>query len=126
MNPKPLGNIKVVELSTYVAAPSCARMLADMGAKVVKIEAFRGDPWRNTSMATTYTDENEIPMFDIYNAGKESICLDIKNPEGMKILMEMLELPMYLSPTPVRHLLKSRGSITIPLRRSSPDLSMPP
>ena len=91
MNPIPLGNIKVVELSTYVAAPSCARMLADMGAKVVKIEAFRGDPWRYTSMATTYTDENEIPMFDIYNAGKESICLDIKNPVGMKILMEMLE-----------------------------------
>lgn len=107
MNPRPLGNIKVVELSTYVAAPSCARMLADMGAKVVKIEGFRGDPWRATAMATTYTDELEVPMFDIYNAGKESICIDIKKPEGMKLLLELLETAdVFVTNTRLKSLVK--------------------
>ena len=35
---KPLSGIKVVELADYVSAPVCARLLADMGAEVIKIE----------------------------------------------------------------------------------------
>ncbi|MBQ2818112.1 MAG: CoA transferase [Clostridia bacterium] len=89
-SPKPLEGIKVVDLSTYVAAPVCARMLADMGAEVVKIETFRGDPWRDTSKSSTFTDDFENPMFDIYNAGKKSICLNIKHELGMKTLLDML------------------------------------
>ena len=38
-----LEGIKVVELSTFVAAPVCARMLADMGAQVIKVEGFKLD-----------------------------------------------------------------------------------
>ena len=62
---KPLAGLKVVDFSTYVAAPVSARMLADMGADVVKIEGFRGDPWRETAKACTYTDDLENPVFDI-------------------------------------------------------------
>jgi len=39
----PLEGIRVVELSTYVAAPGAARMLADYGAEVIKVEAAGGD-----------------------------------------------------------------------------------
>lgn len=85
-----LEGIKVVELSTFVAAPVCARMLADMGARVVKIEGFKGDPWRATAKASTFTTEEENPVFDIYNAGKESIRLNIKHEAGIKVLMELL------------------------------------
>lgn len=88
---KPLAGLKVVELSTFVAAPISARMLADMGADVVKIETFRGDPWRETSKANTFTGDEENPVFDIYNAGKKSIALNIKTPEGFQVLMHMLE-----------------------------------
>ncbi len=85
-----LEGIKVVELSTFVAAPVCARMLADMGAQVIKIESFKGDPWRATAKASTFTTDEENPVFDIYNAGKQSIRLNIKHETGIKLLMELL------------------------------------
>lgn len=106
-NKKPLQGIKVVDLSTYVAAPVCARMLADMGAEVIKIETFRGDPWRETAKACTYTDDYENPVFDIYNAGKKSVCLNIKHELGMKALMEMLsEADVFITNTRPRSLAK--------------------
>ena len=43
---RPLEGIKVVELATFIAAPCCARFLADLGAEVIKIEAPAGDPLR--------------------------------------------------------------------------------
>lgn len=89
-NRRTLEGIKVVELSTFVAAPVCARMLADMGAQVIKIEGLKGDPWRATAKACTYTSDEELPVFDIYNAGKQSIKLNIKHPDGMKVLLDLL------------------------------------
>ena len=85
-----LEGIKVVDLSTFVAAPVCARMLADLGAEVVKIEGFRGDPWRVTAKTSTNTADDELPVFDIYNAGKKSIKLNIKHPDGLKVLVDLL------------------------------------
>ena len=87
---KPLEGIKVVELATYVAAPVCGRMLADFGAEVIKIEGFKGDPWRETAKACTFTGDEENPVFDIYNAGKKSIRMNIKTPEGKRLLDEMI------------------------------------
>ncbi|MEO8457174.1 MAG: CoA transferase, partial [Chloroflexota bacterium] len=42
----PLTGIKVVEMGLWVAAPSCAAMLGDWGAEVIKIEPPNGDPFR--------------------------------------------------------------------------------
>ena len=44
----PLQGIRVVELSTFVAGPVTARLLGDMGATVIKVEAPGGDGWRGT------------------------------------------------------------------------------
>ena len=87
----PLSGVKIVELSTYVAAPSCARLLGDMGAEVIKVESFDGDPWRNRGKNFIKRGDIENPVFDIYNIGKESICINIKEPKGMECLMKMLE-----------------------------------
>lgn len=47
---KPLEGVTVVDLTTFVAAPVCGRLLADMGARVIKVEAARGDTWRGTGL----------------------------------------------------------------------------
>ncbi len=94
MNPVskgPLEGIRVIELSSYVAVPSCARLLADFGADVIKIETFSGDPWRKTGMSITKTGEEENPVYDIYNIGKQDICLDIRTEKGLECLFRMLE-----------------------------------
>ena len=87
----PLEGIRVVDLSTYVAAPGAARLLSDLGADVVKIESFGGDPWRLTGMGMTRRGELENPVFEVYNVGKRSIQLNIKEEKGREILHRMLE-----------------------------------
>ena len=43
---KPLEGVKVVELASFVAAPTAGRMMAEMGADVIRVESTAGDPWR--------------------------------------------------------------------------------
>lgn len=89
---QPLHGIKVVELATFVAAPVVGRMMADLGAQVIKIEAPSGDGWRDT--AKSYLprfNDDENPIFDIYNTGKKLISLNLKTKEGMEAMMKLLE-----------------------------------
>lgn len=89
---KPLSGIKVLDLSTFVAAPVCARLLADMGAQVIKVERPDGDAWRLTGKAYIpgrFSDA-ENPVFDIYNSGKKHIALDLKTPEGKAVFFKLL------------------------------------
>lgn len=88
---KPLEGIKVVELANYVAAPIVGRILADMGAEVVKIEGRGGDAWRNTSASHTQTGWDENPLFDLFNVGKKSISLNLKSAQGKEIFFKLLE-----------------------------------
>ncbi len=88
---KPLEGIRVIDLSTYVAAPSCGKLLADMGAEVIKIESPKGDGWRLTSM--TYKprfNAQENPIFDIYNTGKKMISVNLKSDEGQEVFHKLL------------------------------------
>ncbi len=89
----PLAGIKVLDLSTFVAAPVCARLLSDMGAQVIKVERPDGDTWRLTGkgyIPDRFCDE-ENPVFDIYNSGKTHIALDLKKPEGKEVFFKLLE-----------------------------------
>ena len=88
---KPLEGIRVVELANYVAAPIVARICADLGAEVIKIEGRGGDTWRATSMGHTKTGHDENPLFDIFNVGKKSLSLNVKNEKGKEILFKLLE-----------------------------------
>ncbi len=90
---KPLTGIKVLELSTFVAAPSCARLLSDLGADVIKVERLEGDGWRETGKSfilSRFCDE-ENPVFDIYNTGKKHIALNLKEPAGMEVFNKLLD-----------------------------------
>jgi len=91
---KPLEGIKVLELADYVSAPLGARLLADLGADVIKIERATGNVWRVTGTSyrpKRFTVEEENPVFDIYNTGKRNIVLDLKSEDGMAAMMKMLK-----------------------------------
>lgn len=87
----PLSGIKVVEMSTFVAAPVTARLMADMGAEVIKVESPAGDGWRKTGVSFNprFTPE-ENPVFDIYNTGKKHVSLNLKTPEGKEVFHKLL------------------------------------
>lgn len=86
-----LQGIRVVELTTYVAAPMCGRMLADYGAEVIKVESVTGDPWRSVgkNVSCPATDD-ENPMFDVLNSGKKSAVLNLKDPDDMDTFQKLL------------------------------------
>lgn len=90
---KPLSGVRVLDLSTFVAAPVCSRLLADMGAEVIKVERPDGDTWRKTGIAYAPDrfSQDENPVFDIYNSGKKHIALDLKTPEGKEVFFRLLE-----------------------------------
>lgn len=90
---KPLSGIKVIDLSTFVAAPVCSRLLADMGAQVIKVEHPKGDAWRQTGISylPSRFSNDENPVFDIYNSGKQHIAIDLKTEEGKAVFFRLLE-----------------------------------
>lgn len=88
----PLSGIKVVELATFVAGPVTARLMADMGAEVIKIEAPSGDGWRTYGInyVSSRFSNDENPVFDIYNTGKKHISLNLKTPQGLETMHRLL------------------------------------
>ena len=83
-----LSGIKVIEMSTYIAGPSCARILADWGADVIKVETPKGDAWRYIA-AGLVTDDAD-PVFGSDNANKKFAAIDLKVPEGSEVLKNLL------------------------------------
>lgn len=90
---KPLSGYTVIDLTTFVAAPVCARLLGEFGARVIKVEAPKGDGWRGTGIgfAPHRFSPTENPIFDLYNSGKDMISLNLKTEAGMKIMHQLLE-----------------------------------
>lgn len=89
---KPLSGIKVLDLTTFVAAPVCCRLLADMGAEVIKVEPPKGDVWRETAknyQPPVFSDDAN-PVFDIYNSGKKHVSINLKSPEGKEMFLKLM------------------------------------
>ncbi len=121
---KPLDGVTVVELATFVAAPVCGRLLADLGARVIKIETAKGDTWRGTGSVHIpgRYGKDENPVFDIYNTGKEFVSLNLKSQEGMEAMMKLLsEADVFLTNTRPAAL-KRLGLETEEIREKFPGL----
>ena len=87
MSDLPLDGVTVVALEQAVAAPLATRHLADMGARVIKIERIgEGDFARNYDHAV----EGMASHFVWLNRGKESIALDLKSPDGARIARRLV------------------------------------
>lgn len=82
-----LSGILVVSIEQAVAAPYLSGRLAEAGARVIKIERDQGDFARGYDRLV----HGESAYFVWLNRGKESVCLDLKSPDDMAILTEMLD-----------------------------------
>jgi crotonobetainyl-CoA:carnitine CoA-transferase CaiB-like acyl-CoA transferase len=87
----PLNGVKVVEVAMWAFVPSAGGMLADMGADVIKIEPHGGDPCRGlTTGGIGPGDYGFVVQWEIYNRGKRSLALDLRNPRAGGILDKLL------------------------------------
>ena len=82
----PLDGVKVADFSEIIAAPLAGRLLAEMGAQVVKVEPPWGDPWRHNQKFM----ETESRGFMVYNRGKRSMPLDLTKPQAQEILHRLI------------------------------------
>ena len=84
-----LEGVKVVEMSTWVAGPGAAGVMADWGADVIKVEAPVGDAVRAFAPDTAQSPGN--PIFVNENRGKRGIVIDLKQPGSRDVLLTLLE-----------------------------------
>ena len=83
MKRKPLEGIHVLEIGAYISAPYAGALLAALGAEVVKIEPPEGEMFRRGMGVGS-------PYFVQYNTGKKSVAVDLKSPEGRKLIESLL------------------------------------
>ncbi len=88
----PLQGVKVLDLTYFVAGPGTAKILADWGADVIKVEPSFGDPGRGTggTMSAPIT-RGCNPWYTAYNANKRGLSLNLKAPEGLAVLDKIME-----------------------------------
>jgi len=82
----PLDGLRVLDFSIMLAGPYCARLLADVGAEVIKIEPPEGDDMR---LRTPLRDGHSA-YFGQLNAGKRSLALDLKNAEAIRLVHRLV------------------------------------
>jgi len=77
--------LRVLDFSTTIAGPHCARMLADMGAEVIKIEAAEGETMRTRPPVRNGCSS----YYGHLNAGKKSLVLDLKSPDAVEAIRRL-------------------------------------
>ncbi len=95
-----LEGVTVVDLTRYLPGPYCTRLLADLGARVIKIEPPHGDPvrafeWPSHSRPNHRSQPTEDPIarsgiYEVLNAGKEIVTLDLRDASAREELHRML------------------------------------
>src|SRR6188768_627432 len=83
----PLAGVRVLDLTRVLSGPHCTRMLADLGADVIKVEPPAGDVTRFTSPRV----DSLSTYFIQQNVGKRNISLDITRPEAVELLLDLAD-----------------------------------
>jgi crotonobetainyl-CoA:carnitine CoA-transferase CaiB-like acyl-CoA transferase len=84
--PGPLDGVRVLDLGHYIAIPILTRMMADLGAEIIKIEAA---PHGDLTRFTPIIKNGYSGSFIQHNRGKQSVCVDLKTPEGADIVRDL-------------------------------------
>src|SRR6516162_7417986 len=79
------AGLRVIDFSTTIAGPHCSRMLADMGAEVIKIETAEGETMRTRPPVRNGCSS----AFGQLNVGKKSLVLDLKSPDGVEAVRRL-------------------------------------
>jgi len=111
------SGLKVVDFSTYVAAPGAAVILSDFGADVVKVEPPNGDPWRQAHKIAPQPASDEPYQWHLSNRNKRSITLDLKSPSAQQVLKQLVKWADVLivnTPHPARKKLKLEYDDVVP------------
>lgn len=87
-----LDNIRVIDLSHVLAAPTCTMFLADLGAEVIHVEPLHGDDAREFGPFAGSKGKNNSGYFISLNRNKKSLALDLKQEKGKKILTDLIKI----------------------------------
>jgi crotonobetainyl-CoA:carnitine CoA-transferase CaiB-like acyl-CoA transferase len=91
MNQLPLHGLTVLEFSQYLSGPSAGLRLADLGARVIKIERpGTGDACRRLSIKNLWVDGDSL-LFHTINRNKESFTADLKSPGDREIIKKLID-----------------------------------
>lgn len=82
----PLRGLRVLEIGHFVAAPFATRLLADLGADVIKIEPLTGDPVRQWG---EQIDGNSL-WWSVHGRNKRSVACDLKNPRTKELILRLV------------------------------------
>jgi crotonobetainyl-CoA:carnitine CoA-transferase CaiB-like acyl-CoA transferase len=87
----PLAGITIIAMEQAVSAPMCTRVLADFGARVIKVENPNGGDFARAYDDVVLGPNGLAAHFVWANRGKESVTLNLKSPAGMEILHRLVE-----------------------------------
>ncbi len=83
----PCADLRIVDFSQVLAGPYTARLLAEMGADVIKVEAPAGDLSRQIAPKR---DRGQSGLYTWANLGKRNVCLDLARPEGRAVALDLV------------------------------------
>jgi alpha-methylacyl-CoA racemase len=83
-----LDGLLVLDLTSYLPGPYATQLLADFGARVIKIESPRGDPVRHLP---PHDDQGASASHRALNSGKQSLALDLKQPQAAELVLRLCE-----------------------------------
>ena len=91
MDHLPLQGLTVLEFSQYLSGPSAGLRMADLGARVIKIERpGSGDACRKLAIKNLWADDGSSLLFHTINRNKESFTADLKNPEDLALVKKLI------------------------------------
>jgi len=92
MKQLPLTGLTVLEFSQYLSGPSAGLRLADLGARVIKIERPKGgDACRRLAIKDLWADDGSSLLFHTINRNKESFAADLKNPDDLVLIKKLIQ-----------------------------------
>ena len=88
MSLAPFADLRVLDFSQVLAGPYTGRVLAELGADVIKVEAPGGDL---TRVIAPKRDRGQSGLYTWANLGKRGVCIDLAKPEGRALALELID-----------------------------------